>query len=395
MAIFAERTSKRVLITIDDDADKKYILQRAFYKDRTWKTWIGSEFAVILENPEIPDNDIPTDPDTNTKEPIKALAIGAGDFIDSSVTDGLWEYRYYPADIEKPEFKDFKFSKWVKFGTPDAVGYSFNNYHPAAGEWGTIVTPDDMRYTYLWGTDLKATNGTIFTDEQIQFFIDESLAYMERELNLTLKKRVIKSEARQRGLQKGVDYDTEEALYDFSYRKIQRYGMIQTRQRPIINVDKCELIYKDRTKKDLLPSVVIDYTKGIVKFLERPYKPSERNTGITSALFAYGQETFQSRLFYAIDYSAGYETSDEIPADLRQAIAKVAAISLLNIIGDGLMSGFSSSSLSLDGMSESFSSTQSATSAYFGARISQYKDDIKQYIQENKYKFGFLPMGCL
>jgi hypothetical protein len=59
------------------------------------------------------------------------------------------------------------------------------------------------------------------------------------------------------------------------------------------------------------------------------------------------------------------------------------------------MSGFSSSSLSMDGISESFSSTQSATSAYFGARIQVYKDDIKKYIEENKYKFGFKPMGNL
>ena len=76
-------------------------------------------------------------------------------------------------------------------------------------------------------------------------------------------------------------------------------------------------------------------------------------------------------------------------------IGKMAAISLLNVIGDGLMSGFSSSSLSMDGVSESFSSTQSATSAYFGARIAVYQKEVQEYIQQNKFKFGFFRVGTL
>jgi hypothetical protein len=59
------------------------------------------------------------------------------------------------------------------------------------------------------------------------------------------------------------------------------------------------------------------------------------------------------------------------------------------------MSGFSSSSLSMDGVSESFSSTQSATSAMYGADIKEYKDDIANFISQNKLKFGHIAMGVL
>jgi len=103
----------------------------------------------------------------------------------------------------------------------------------------------------------------------------------------------------------------------------------------------------------------------------------------------------ESHLFYSVDYEAGFETSDEVPNDLRHMIGKMAAISLLNVIGDGLMSGFSSSSLSMDGVSESFSSTQSATSAFFGARIAVYQKEVQEYIAQNKYKFGFFRVGAL
>lgn len=385
MAISVESTSTRILVTISNDARGPFILQRAFYKDRTWATWTENGFVVIPANNE------------ELEESITPLYINQGDFIDSfNLVDGLYEYRYIPSETGLTESgDDYTYSEFVKFGLPDAVGYSFNNYTVAPGTWGTAVTPDDCRYTYLWGTDFKATNGQYFSDEQIQYFIDESVSYLERELNITIRKRIIKAQAKDRELVKGTDYDDEESYYDFSFRKIQRYGMIQTRQRPIIDVSRCNLVYKGGDERSLLGKVVIDRKKGIIKFLERPLRPSRTYTGIADSLGMYGQETFEPHLFYAIDYTAGYETSDEIPKDLRQMIGKVAAISLLNVIGDGLMSGFSSSSLSMDGISESFSSTQSATSAYFGARIAVYQKEVENYITQNKYKFGYMPIGAL
>lgn len=379
MSISAESTSTRIILNIADN-NEPFFLQRADYKNRKWLTYADGGFF-----------------DIESDESIKPLAISAGDFVDSfGLYDALFEYRYIPeSDGIEADGDKWTYSTWVKFGTPDCVGYTFGNYHPAGDEWGLIVTPDDCRYTYLWGTDFKATNGTYFTDEQIKFFIVEATRYLERELNISIIKTRIKSQAEDRNFVKGTDYDEEESLYDFSYRKIQRYGMIQTRHRPVISVEKCTLINRGRSDIDLLKDSVIDRKKGVIKFLKRPFMPSETAKGISTAVSRFGSETFQPHLFYAIDYTAGYKTSDDVPADLRQIIAKVAAISLLNVIGDGLMSGFSSSSLSMDGISESFSSTQSATSAYFGARIAVYQKEVKEYIEDNRYRFGFLPIGAL
>lgn len=380
MAIRAESTLNRILVSIEGDKSP-YILERLYYKDENWLVWTGSAFA---------------DPADESTEP---LAVAADDFVDSfNLSDGLYQYRIHPESVVEPEFKDYEFTCWTKFGVPDAVGYSFKNYRVPEGAWGTIVTPDDCRYTFLWGTDFKAANGSMFSDEQIQWFIDAATREMERQLNITIVKRRIKSLAtvESNGLVKGADYDDEETLYDFSFRKIQRYGMIQTKQRPILNVTRCTMINKGQNDDvDLLPSVIPDKKNGVLKFLKRPWKPSDTWVGISDSISRYGAETWNNHLFYAIDYDAGFETSDEVPSDLRQMIGKMAAISLLNVIGDGLMSGFSSSSLSMDGVSESFSSTQSATSAYFGARIAVYQKEVQDYIQQNKYKFGFFRVGSL
>lgn len=379
MTLSAESTLTRILLTLSGD-NSPFILERLFYKDESWKVYTNSGFVIPEESTE-------------------PLAVNSGDFVDSfDLQNGLYQYRIHSASIENPEFKDYAFTCWTKFGVPDAVGYSFNNYKVPEGKWGTIVTPDDCRYTFLWGTDFKATNGQMFTDEQIKWFIDAATREMERQLNITIVKRRIKSEfsVEQRNLKKGIDYDDAETPYDFSYRKIQRYGMIQTKQRPILNVTRCTLINKGQNDDvDLLPSVVPDKKNGVLKFLKRPWKPNDTWTGISDSISRYGAETWNPHLFYAVDYDAGFENSDEVPSDLRHMIGKMAAISLLNVIGDGLMSGFSSSSLSMDGVSESFSSTQSATSAFFGARIAVYKDDVKNYINENKFKFGFFRVGSL
>lgn len=380
MAIRAESTLNRILVSIEGDKSP-YILERLYYKDENWLVWTGSAFA---------------DPTDESTEP---LAVAAGDFVDSfNLSDGLYQYRIHPESVVEPEFKDYEFTCWTKFGVPDAVGYSFKNYRVPEGEWGTVVTPDDCRFTFLWGTDFKATNGSMFTDEQIQWFIDAATAEMARQLNITIVKRRIKSEftVEQKNLKKGVDYDDEETPYDFSFRKIQRYGMIQTKQRPVLNVTRCTLINKGQNDDvDLLPSVIPDKKNGVLKFLKRPWKPSDTHVGISDSISRYGAETWNSHLFYAVDYDAGFESSDEVPADLRHMIGKMAAISLLNVIGDGLMSGFSSSSLSMDGVSESFSSTQSATSSFFGARIAVYQKEVQEYVNTNKFKFGFFRVGSL
>ena len=379
MTITAESTQTRILLTLSGNGSP-FILERLFYKSETWLVWTDSGFVVPEESTE-------------------PLPINAGDFVDSfDLTAGLYQYRIHSAAITEPEFKDYKFTCWTKFGVPDAVGYSFNNYKVPEGEWGTILTPDDCRYTYMWGIDFKATNNSFFTDEQIQYFIDAATAEMERRLNITIRKRRIMSEdvIEKNNLKRKVDYDVEETPYDFTYRKIQRYGMIQTKQRPILKVSRCTLLNKgENDDVDLLSSTVLDKKNGVIKFLKRPWKPSDTADGINTAISRYGSETWNPHLFYSVNYDAGYETSDDIADDLRHNIGVMTAISLLNVIGDGLMAGFSSSSLSMDGVSESFSSTQSATSAMYGARIMEYKKELDDYIQANKFKFGFFRVGSL
>jgi hypothetical protein len=211
-----------------------------------------------------------------------------------------------------------------------------------------------------------------------------------------MKKVRVRCNPEERQLKKGEDYDVEEGYYEFRLHKIERHGLISTRKKPINKLHNLRLLSRySAPAMNLTDSTVVDKTKGLLKFMKRPIRPSETSFGIQTAINPYGSELLNPYLFYSIDYDAGYDSAADVPADLRHAVGKMAAISLLNIIGDGLMSGFSSSSLSMDGMSESFSSTQSATSAYFGARIKVYEDELDNYIAETSRKFGFIQMGAI
>jgi len=47
----------------------------------------------------------------------------------------------------------------VRVGDCEPVGVTFGNYAVPEGCWGEIMTADDLRLTYLWGVDFRASNG--------------------------------------------------------------------------------------------------------------------------------------------------------------------------------------------------------------------------------------------
>ncbi|GHT84383.1 hypothetical protein FACS1894137_07350 [Spirochaetia bacterium] len=373
--IFGQSLKNKVVVTVIGNGP--FRVERLKKGVEGWEVWTETGFSA----------DPAADP----------TSVPVGDILDNQgITDGLYTYRCVKFDIIDPTPEKYTYSNWVRCGSIGPVGWSFGNYAPPPGEWGEVCTPDDFRFTWIWGTDFKATNGMSFTDEQIRYYIDAAMAEMERRLNITIKKVRVRCNPEERHLVKGTDYDVEEGYYQFRMHKIERQGLISTRKKPINKLHKLRLLSRySAPTMDLTDSTIVEKTKGLLRFTKRPIRPSETSYGIQTAINPYGSELLNPYLFYLVDYDAGYDSAADVPADLRHAIGMMTAIALLNIIGDGLMSGFSSSSLSMDGMSESFSSTQSATSAYFGARIKVYEDELAGYISDTARKFGFLQMGSI
>ena len=310
-----------------------------------------------------------------------------------------YRYSFYSSSTATESSQSMAFQAGSEF---EKVGYSFENYLIPEGEWGEVLTADDMRYTFMFGIDAIAadTNESEWRDEQFRQFVREAVADFEDYLGIDIKRRKYLTFP-QSGLIKalqwrqGVDYTDEEDPYPYDPAMWNNsYGFLQLRHYPVITVTRAIMNSVVRQKiLDFISQNWLRYDKQYGQLTFYPtgglnYGPYAMYTN----LWAIGARGNQYPHGYEIDYESGFETAAHVPQGLRGVIGKWAAIKCLNTIGDGLLAGFSSQSVSLDGLSESFSSTQSATSAYFGARIQQYLKEIEQWLKQNRHKFS-IPLG--
>jgi hypothetical protein len=310
------------------------------------------------------------------------VALNVENFTDYDLSDGVYQYRYITSETV--------YSNCVVIGD-GAYGWTFGNYVVPDGEFGEILTPDDMRLTMLFGTATLASNGQEWTDEQSRYMVESATYQLEKALNIDIFPREYYSDD-------DVNESIEESKFvikEFAYpnRRKSRYN-IRSRHRPVREVTRLDF-YSPTDNKilDLLPWLRPDRRNG--KFRIYPRQGKLQSFTANSYPWVKILDLYDYDDAFHIDYKTGYKTAELIPEDLREIIAKITALKMLNVIGDGLLAGFSSSSLSLDGLSESFSSTQSATSATYGARIKQYADDVEKYIAENRNKYGNFRIGAI
>lgn len=337
-----------------------YVLSRKF-NNTVWEDWDGTGWGGT------------------------AVLVSVENFTDYSLADGVYQYR-----VTLTSTPTYLYSSCVVIGS-DPVGWTFENYIVPDGLFGEVLTSDDMKYSYLWGVDFIASSGITWKDSQTREFIRWSVFQLERKLNIDIFPRTNYCDD-----DKNESVEEEELVrkeFPYPNRRNHKYN-IRMRHRPIRAVTRFDF-YSPQDSKilDLLPWMRLDRRNGQLN-----YRPK---AGINNTFTSYGWpwnlllDAYGYRDAFHIDYTSGFENASLIPDDLRDIVGKITALKMMNVIGDGLLAGFSSSSISLDGLSESFSSTQSATSAYMGARIKVYTDDVKQYIEENRSKYGNYRIGSI
>ncbi len=312
-------------------------------------------------------------------------------FVDTSPADGVYQYRVRTELTTGP--LAFQTSAWVNQGG-GRYGWMFGNYKVPDGQWGEVHTADDMRYHFMWGIDAKASNGDVMTDYQFTFQVEAAITELERYLNYSFRQRDILCD---QGLPVDAVFDDTEPPYPLRHEKWTRVGFVPLRRRPVQSVSRFELwSIVDQKIMDLLPWKRLNGERGHLHFFPRVGPSGIINVNPISAL-GFNSITGSGDYphAYRIDYRIGLTDASKVPADVRVIVGKIAALQLMGVIGDGLIAGFSSSSLSLDGVSESFSSTQSPENTFFGARMSGYVKDVDKFLRDHKNKFGGFPMGSI
>lgn len=251
-----------------------------------------------------------------------------------------------------------------------------------------IMTVNELMNIYLFGVDLTDDNGTpypaIIYDWSIRYAID----WLQHKLDIRIRPEQI----------------TER--YDYWRRDYQEWVCLKLRNSPIIDdlagVDLSSL-QSDLTRvKVQWPSntTVLEFDQRWIQLREDaghinivPTAGSFSQIMISAGgallpLLAEGRD-FVPNLF-EVTYTAGFRQG-QVPRALRELIGKKAAFGPLNVAGDLLGgAGIASQSIGIDGLSQSFSTTSSATNAGYGARLLQYEREIKQDLPalQRYYKGG-------
>lgn len=294
-------------------------------------------------------------------------------------------------------------------------GYSFNNPDTTANNsWGAIITPDELRYVYGFGNDLVSPNGQVITDDTLQWYVDQATSNVERDLNVTLiKKKFRHTPINANGVEQSredelkdegeadIDYIWEEP-YDFDKKKFGEYIFIKLRTRPVIEVTKAE--FRDPIGNliaDILSWKKVNFKTGTLEFFPHAGAlmslPIFGGSSFFNSPVRYAYNDYYPDAYY-IDYDAGFKSARHLQTQWREifiVVGKLAAINMLSDYGDGKTAAVASSSLGLEGVSESVSTTLSATSAAFGARILQFQKDLALFYKKNKYKYGGVLIGAL
>lgn len=270
-----------------------------------------------------------------------------------------------------------------------------------------LPTPAEIRTNWCFGLPLYAKQATQWTqagqvmaDADIQKYINSAIKEVERRIGVFLKPTVIKCDytAFTQNLVEGTDYDLSEPPYDYAYDQYQNWGFMQLRQYPFLSVEGMKMVlpngqqvvdFGDPSLGGLPPnpkSWIKTYKEvGQVRLVPYAGSPSVLSVAGWAGSSAYPMfmGTWDSDVPQSlwVDYTAGFGLG-KVPDDVRNIVAKLAAIDVLGVAGEALLAGIASQSIGMDGLSQSFSTTASAENTTYGAHVTQYKKEVLEFFNE-------------
>lgn len=243
-----------------------------------------------------------------------------------------------------------------------------------------IMTVSQLRKIYMWGVKCQNADGTELPDDIYEFYIRSAQRELEDTLNIKLIPQII------------------EETRDFHLSDYKTYGFVRCSY-PVVKAYKLvgkfgeaeQILYPKEwlsTKKsNEVPEL---YYRNIYLVPNQGGYQNGNASGISFNGIFGSNLIWRSRDYIPNYWHLRYLTGfTEIPSDLLNVIGMAAAINVFHIAGDLILgAGIASFSLGLDGLSQSISSTSSATNAGYGARILGYGDSIKEMMPKLIAKYG-------
>lgn len=250
-------------------------------------------------------------------------------------------------------------------------------------------TADAIKNYFMFGIDIKDENGNILDEHFYSYLFESAIAEAEQELDIVILPRL------------------ETEIHDYNEQEFQSFMFTHVRKKPIIQVEHLGLQFNGKP--------IYDYPSDWWKVYSLPghieiFPTTLMQTGgdgyNTNAFLGYpnlngATATGYNRTFapqmIKVEYVAGLlprkregiTREYEIPANLHKLVVQYAMKELFKVGGRLIIgAGIASRSLSMDDVTESVVTTQSAMYGGYSADILQIDADIKDLVNKLRSYFG-------
>lgn len=291
----------------------------------------------------------------------------------------------------------------VQFDYNNGSTYDINN--PKRIDLAKVddVTPADIGLTpymikkYMFGLKIVDPDTKQELDDSVyEHLIDTKIPYAEQQLGIAILPRIIANER-----------------HDYYANDFMHYNYIQTYERPILQVNSVEMMYNNQRLEKFPTSWLKVYTRTGEIEVNPAVIVGDSSVMNGGEAYMNGTQAISSAPLWglpgiastdvvpqALQYTyvagmlpptrRGITRDWEVPLDLVQLIAKYVLRELLEIWGDLIIgAGIAGESLSVDGISESTTTTQSAMYTGGAARIKLIDDTIASLEQGLRNRYGY------
>lgn len=241
------------------------------------------------------------------------------------------------------------------------------------------VSVQAIKDKYLFGINLADANGNTLPESLLIHYLNAAVDYLQNLLDIVISETEF----------------TER--HDYIRNDYQNWGFIQLDHNPIKEIKRLNLTYGNRPSVEIpLDWIQLDKLTGQITLFPSAGSANSLIIGQTGMLFGFQSQWDYAPMLWEVEYVAGIDEKDKnIPFNLiQEAIFKRASMGILNVWGDLIIgAGIASQSVSIDGLSQSIGTTQSAMFGGASARVQEYAKDIDERILPIlRQKFGGIRM---
>lgn len=252
---------------------------------------------------------------------------------------------------------------------------------------GLMLSPSELFSIYLYGIKIQGGDGTSFSNESVRFYIQAAQKEVENYFNLKLARQFIDKE---KLTFYRADYWQSFPILFTSYPVAEpksltgRFNQLEQISYPNQWLTSSQNSYgMYRRRISLVPTGTAVATANAEVIL----------SGLTTQLGS--QHFLMIPDYWDLQYITGFDF-DNLPLDLINIIGMLATFGPLNIAGDLILgAGIAAQSLGVDGLSQSISSTASATNSGYGARLINYQKQISETVKKIKLVYDEVKLGVL